>query len=69
MYSMKEWTLREYEIYNAQRDGKAWLTRASLKQAQQLVDLIGKSRIDLRNGKIYKGVALVDVYLKGYTYC
>lgn len=69
MKNLNEWTAREMDIYVKQHDGKAWLTVATLEHAQQLIDLIGKSKVELRRGKFFNGVALVDVYLKGYTYC
>ena len=69
MRSLKDWTLREMEIYNRQHANKAWLATVTLKEAKSLLDTLGTSRIELRHGKVYSGVPLVDVYLKGYAYC
>ena len=69
MRSLKDWTYRDMEIQVKEREGKAWLTCVTLKEAQQLINAIGKSKLDLRRGKFYNGVALVAVYLQGYPYC
>ena len=67
MRSLKEWTYRDMEIYNNQHDRIAWLATATMKEAKQFIVLIGKSRVELRRGRVYKGVVLVDIYLKGYV--
>ena len=69
MRSLKEWSYRDMEIQVKEHEGKAWLACVTLKEAQQLINAIGKSKLDFRRGKFYNGVALIDVYLKGYTYC
>ena len=69
MRSVKDWTFREMEIYNQQHEKKAWLATVTLKEAKSLLDTLGTSRIEFRHGKLYSGVPLVDVYLKGYKYC
>lgn len=69
MRSLKDWTLCEMGIYNRQHANKAWLATVTLKEAKSLIDTLGTSRIELRHGKVYSGVPLVDVYLKGYKFC
>ena len=69
MYSVADWTAQEIDILVKQHKGKAFLTCVTLPQAQILINLIGRSRLELRRGKFYGGYPLVDVYIKGFTYC
>ena len=69
MRSLKDWTLRDMEIYNQQHKHKAWLATVTFKEAKSLFACLGPSRLEFRRAKFYNGIPLVDVYLKGYTTC